>query len=225
MEETKLLLELDLSLASREVIEILIEDTSEPSIFADIAKANTHRPEILRILIESPDTPDEVRHQIIKDLSAPVKIPSEVARVRKTPEMRAENIFQRIQRLGVTEKRHLARMGGREIRSVLIKDPNKEVLLTILENPKLTETEVEIMAKSRFMPEEALRKISKKRDWMKKYSIALAIVTNPKTPPGVAVTFVNELKTRDLAILEKNRNISDAVRTTAKNILQSRRSH
>lgn len=225
MEETKLLLELDLSLASREVIEILIEDTSEPSIFADIATANTHRPEILRILIESPDTPDEVRHQIIKDLSAPVKIPSEVARVRKTPEMRAENIFQRIQRLSVTEKRHLARMGGREIRSVLIKDPNKEVLLTILENPKLTETEVEIMAKSRFMPEEALRKISKKRDWMKKYPIALAIVTNPKTPPGIAVTFVNELKTRDLAILEKNRNISDAVRTTAKNILQSRRSH
>jgi hypothetical protein len=225
MEETKLLLELDLSLSSREVIEILIEDTSEPSIFADIAKANTHRPEILRILIENPDTPDEVRQQIIKDLSAPVKIPSEVARVRKTPEMRAENIFQRIQRLGVVEKRHLARMGGREIRSVLIKDPNKEVLLTLLDNPKLTETEIEIMAKSRFMPEEALRKISKKREWMKKYPITLAIVTNPKTPPGIAVTFVNELKTKDLAILEKNRNISDAVRTTAKKILQSRRAH
>lgn len=225
MEETKLLLELDLSLSSREVIEILIEDTSEPSIFADIAKANTHRPEILRILIENPDTPDEVRQQIIKDLSAPVKIPSEVARVRKTPEMRAENIFQRIQRLGVVEKRHLARMGGREIRSVLIKDPNKEVLLTLLDNPKLTETEIEIMAKSRFMPEEALRKISKKREWMKKYPIPLAIVTNPKTPPGIAVTFVNELKTKDLAILEKNRNISDAVRTTAKKILQSRRAH
>jgi len=225
MEETKLLLELDLSLASREVIEILIEDISEPSIFADIAKANTHRPEILRILIENPDTPDEVRQQIIKDLSAPVKIPSEVARVRKTPEMRAENIFQRIQRLGVVEKRHLARMGGREIRSVLIKDPNKEVLLTLLDNPKLTETEIEIMAKSRFMPEEALRKISKKREWMKKYPITLAIVTNPKTPPGIAVTFVNELKTKDLAILEKNRNISDAVRTTAKKILQSRKAH
>ncbi|MBM4140208.1 MAG: hypothetical protein FJ242_01745 [Nitrospira sp.] len=225
MEETKLLLELDLSLASREVIEILIEDTSEPSIFADIAKANTHRPEILRILIENPDTPDEVRQQIVKVLSAPVKIPSEVARVRKTPEMRAENIFQRIQRLGVIEKRHLARMGGREIRSVLIKDPNKEVLLTLLDNPKLTETEIEIMAKSRSIPEEALRKISKKREWMKKYPIVLALVTNPKTSPGIAVTFVNELKTRDLAVLEKNINISDAVRTTAKNILQSRRAH
>jgi len=225
MEETKLLLELDLSLASREVIEILIEDTSEPSIFADIAKANTHRPEILRILIESPDTPDEVRHQILKDLSAPVKIPSEVAKVRKTPEMHKESVLQRIQRLSVTEKRHLARMGGREIRSVLIKDPNKEVLMTLLDNPKITETEIEIIAKSRFMPEEALRKIAKKREWMKKYPIVSAVVSNPKTPAGIAVTFLNELKTRDLALLEKNRNVSEAVRTTAKTILQSRRSH
>jgi len=225
MEETKLLLELDLSLASREVIEILIEDTSEPSIFADIAKANTHRPEILRILIESPDTPDEVRHQILKDLSAPVKIPSEVAKVRKTPEMHKESVLQRIQRLSVTEKRHLARMGGREIRSVLIKDPNKEVLMTLLDNPKITETEIEIIAKSRFMPEEALRKIAKKREWMKKYPIVSAVVSNPKTPAGIAVTFLNELKTRDLALLEKNRNVSEAVRTTAKIILQSRRSH
>jgi len=225
MEETKLLLELDLSLASREVIEILIEDTSEPSIFADIAKANTHRPEILRILIESPDTPDEVRHQILKDLSAPVKIPSEVAKVRKTPEMHKESVLQRIQRLSVTEKRHLARMGGREIRSVLIKDPNKEVLMTLLDNPKITETEIEIIAKSRFIPEEALRKIAKKREWMKKYPIVSAVVSNPKTPAGIAVTFLNELKTRDLALLEKNRNVSEAVRTTAKTILQSRRSH
>jgi len=225
MEETKLLLELDLSLASREVIEILIEDTSEPSIFADIAKANTHRPEILRILIESPDTPDEVRHQILKDLSAPVKIPSEVAKVRKTPEMHKESVLQRIQRLSVTEKRHLARMGGREIRSVLIKDPNKEVLMTLLDNPKITETEIEIIAKSRFIPEEALRKIAKKREWMKKYPIVSAVVSNPKTPAGIAVTFLNELKTRDLALLEKNRNVSEAVRTTAKIILQSRRSH
>ncbi len=72
MEETKLLLELDLSLASREVIEILIEDTSEPSIFAEIAKTNTHRPEILRILIENADTPDEVREEVSKTLSTPV---------------------------------------------------------------------------------------------------------------------------------------------------------
>ncbi|MDH5202984.1 MAG: hypothetical protein OEW69_06980, partial [Nitrospirota bacterium] len=182
MEEPKLLLELDLSLASKEVIEILIEDTSEPSLFTEIAKANTQRPDILKILIENPATPDEVRQEVSKVLSIPVKQSTEIARARKTPEMHKESVLQRIQRLSVTEKRHLARMGGREIRSVLIKDPNKEILMTLLDNPKITETEIETIAKSRFIPEEALRKIAKKREWMKKYPIVSAVVTNPKTP-------------------------------------------
>ena len=225
MEEPKLLLELDLSLASKEVIEILIEDTSEPSLFTEIAKANTQRPDILKILIENPATPDEVRQEVSKVLSIPVKQSTEIARAGKTPEMHKESVLQRIQRLSVTEKRHLARMGGREIRSVLIKDPNKEILMTLLDNPKITETEIEIIAKSRFIPEEALRKIAKKREWMKKYPIVSAVVTNPKTPAGIAVTFLNELKTRDLALLEKNRNVSEAVRSTAKKFLQSKRAH
>lgn len=225
MEEPKLLLELDLSLASKEVIEILIEDTSEPSLFTEIAKANTQRPDILKILIENPATPDEVRQEVSKVLSIPVKQSTEIARARKTPEMHKESVLQRIQRLSVTEKRHLARMGGREIRSVLIKDPNKEILMTLLDNPKITETEIETIAKSRFIPEEALRKIAKKREWMKKYPIVSAVVTNPKTPAGIAVTFLNELKTRDLALLEKNRNVSEAVRSTAKKFLQSKRAH
>lgn len=226
MEETKLLLELDLSLASKELIEILIDDTSDLSIFGEIARANMNRPEILRILFESPDTPDEVRHQISKVLHLPVKPTTEiVVKAKKSTEMRAAGILQRIQRLGVTEKRHLARIGGREIRSVLIKDPHKEVLLTLLDNPKITETEIEIMAKSRSIPEEALRKISKKRDWMKKYPIVFAVVTNPKTPPGISTTFVHELKTKDLTVLEKNKNVSDAVRSTAKRLLQWRRTH
>jgi hypothetical protein len=50
-------------------------------------------------------------------------------------------------------------------------------------------------------------------------------VTNPKTPPGISVVLVNELKTRDLAILEKNKNVIEGVRATAKKILRARKSH
>lgn len=222
MEETKLL-ELDLSIASTELIDALIEEASDPSIFVEIARANMNRPEILRLLFESPYISEEFREQLSKALHAPVRLFTETTKAKKTPEMRAQSLLQKVQKLSFSEKRLLALRGGRDVRSILMKDPNKEISLAVLENPKITETEVEIIAKSRSVAEEAIRKVTKKREWMKNYAIVLAVVSNPKTPPGNAVPFLSELKTKDLASLEKSRNVSDAVRSAARRLLQGRR--
>jgi len=225
MEEDKILIGIDFSNASKEVIELLIEDASETSIFEEIAKANMNRPEILTLLLENPDIPDEVRQQVAGALQVPVKARSEIVKVKKSPEMRTQTILQKIQKLSVSNKIHLALRGGKEIRSILLRDPSKEVVLTVLENPKLTETEIELISKSRSIPDEVLRKITKKREWMRNYNVILGLVTNPKTPPGISVVLVNELKTRDLAILEKNKNVIEGVRATAKKILRARKAH
>jgi hypothetical protein len=225
MEEDRILIGIDFSNASKEVIELLIEDASETSIFEEIAKANMNRPEILTLLLENPDIPDEVRQQVSGALQVPVKARSEIVKVKKSPEMRTQTILQKIQKLSVSNKIHLALRGGKEIRSILLRDPSKEVVLTVLENPKLTETEIELISKSRSIPDEVLRKITKKREWMKNYNVILGLVTNPKTPPGISVVLVNELKTRDLAILEKNKNVIEGVRATAKKILRARKAH
>jgi hypothetical protein len=225
MEEDRILIGIDFSNASKEVIELLIEDASETSIFEEIAKANMNRPEILTLLLENPDIPDEVRQQVAGALQVPVKARSEIVKVKKSPEVRTQTILQKIQKLSVSNKIHLALRGGKEIRSILLRDPSKEVVLTVLENPKLTETEIELISKSRSIPDEVLRKITKKRGWMKNYNVILGLVTNPKTPPGISVVLVNELKTRDLAILEKNKNVIEGVRATAKKILRARKSH
>lgn len=225
MEETKMLLELDLSIASKELIEVLIEDPPDPSLFEEIARSNMNRPEILRLLIENPNTPEEVREHAGKALQMPVKPLSEIVKVQEAPEARTQTILQKIQRLTIPERRQLALKGGREIRSILIKDPNKEVVLTVLENAKITDTEVEIISRSRSIPDEALRKITKKREWIKNYAIVLAVVTNPKTPSGMAVTLINELKTKDLSLLEKNKNIPEAVRSAAKRLLKMKKGY
>jgi hypothetical protein len=225
MEENRILIGIDFSNASKEVIELLIEDASETSIFEEIAKANMNRPEILTLLLENPDIPDEVRQQVAGALQVPVKARSEIVKVKKSPEVRTQTILQNIQKLSVSNKIHLALRGGKEIRSILLRDPSKEVVLTVLENPKLTETEIELISKSRSIPDEVLRKITKKREWMRNYNVVLGLVTNPKTPPGISVVLVNELKTRDLAILEKNKNVIEGVRATAKKILRARKSH
>ena len=225
MEEDRILIGIDFSNASKEVIELLIEDASETSIFEEIAKANMNRPEILTLLLENPDIPDEVRQQVSGALQVPVKARSEIVKVKKSPEVRTQTILQKIQKLSVSNKIHLALRGGKEIRSILLRDPSKEVVLTVLENPKLTDTEIELISKSRSIPDEVLRKITKKKEWMRNYNVILGLVTNPKTPPGISVVLVNELKTRDLAILEKNKNVIEGVRATAKKILRARKAH
>jgi hypothetical protein len=88
---------------------------------------------------------------------------------------------------------------------------------------RITETEVELIAKSRSSSDEAIRKILKKREWMKNYSIVLAIISNPKTPAGVGIPLLSGLKIKDLASLEKNKNISEAIRSSAKTLLRGRK--
>lgn len=136
----------------------------------------------------------------------------------------ARRLSSQIQSLSVSEKIKLAlRSGGKEVRSILLKDSNKQVVLSALENPLITDSEVEATARNRSVPEEALRTIAKNREWMKNYSIIIALVTNPKTPPGVAVRFVNNLRTIDLRHLERNKGVSEVVRVAAKRAIQIRK--
>ena len=223
--EAPLLLGVDLSTASPVLIELIIEDAADPEVYAEIASSNAHRPEILTLLIEHPDTPDGIRQQISETIRLPVKPEAEVSMVQKPPDERSKTILQKIQKLNVSERIQLALKGGKEIRTILLRDPNKEVTLTVLDNPKITDTEVELIAKSRSISDEVLRKITKKKEWMKNYNVLLALVTNPKTPPGVALPLVAEMKTRDLGILEKNRNVPEGIRATAKKLVRARKAH
>jgi hypothetical protein len=184
-----------------------------------------NRPEILTLLFENPDTPNEIRQQLAKILNIPAKPHAGIAKVDKPSEVRTQNMLQRIQKLSVSEKIYLALRSGKEIRSILLRDSSKEVVSRVLENPRITETEIELLAKSRTVSDEILRKITKKKEWMRNYNVIMGLVTNPKTPPGIAVTLVSELKTKDLSMIEKNKNVLEGVRATAKKFLRARRAY
>jgi hypothetical protein len=218
-DETKLL-SIDLSLASEQVIEVLLEDASEPELLTEIFEANKKRPEILRLLVECPNVSHDLREEIRKQLNLPATHPE---KPKQSEEARKFGLLQKIEKLTVGERISIALRGGQEIRSILLKDANKEVVLTVLKNPKITETEVEMVAHSRNVPEDALRAIHKNREWMKNYSITLALVNNPKTPPGIAITLVSSLRTKDIAVLEKNKNVCEGVRAIAKKLLHARK--
>lgn len=135
------------------------------------------------------------------------------------------NLMQQVQRMTTPQKIQLAMRGAKEARGLLVRDSNKQIALAVLDNPRLTDGEVESFAKSANLSEDVIRSIGMNPEWSKRYQIAHALVHNPKTPPGVAVPFVSRLPDRDLAMLEKNKNVSEAVRSAARSLLAKRKLH
>lgn len=233
MEDTRLI-DLDLSLASPIVIEVLIEDASSPQVFSDILLSNIHRPEIIRLLFASPYTPPDIKNKAREIMNLPAlkgeNLPSGLAGTDTTTpeqheEYRRQSLLKKIQGMSVGEKIHAAMLGGRETRTILSKDTNKEVVLTVIKNPKITDGEVEMLARSRNVPDEALRLISKNKEWMKNYSVISALVNNPRTPAGISSALMISIKPKDLVFLEKNKNVPESVRSSAKRLLEVKKRH
>ena len=126
------------------------------------------------------------------------------------------SLLARIQRLDVGERAKLARGGDKEARSILIKDSNRQVAMSVLANPRITVQEVEQIAASRNVSEDILREIGGNKDWCKSYTVALSLVNNPKTPIPIGLTFLNRLFTRDLRFLAKSKGVPEVIRVTAK---------
>ncbi|MCV4684158.1 hypothetical protein OFB94_31210, partial [Escherichia coli] len=70
------------------------------------------------------------------------------------------SILNRILKMGMKDRVRLAMKGDREARNILIRDPNRIVAQAVIQNPRITEQEVEKIAAMRSVPEDILRKIA-----------------------------------------------------------------
>lgn len=133
-----------------------------------------------------------------------------------TTEEEKLSIVQRIAMMTVPERVKAAMRGGREMRTVLIRDPNKLVALAVLSSPRMTEMEVESIARMGSVNEDVLRTIAQNRAWTKNYSVVLALVKNSKTPLTYSLSLLNRLVDQDIKQLLTNRNIPDTLRLAAR---------
>ena len=125
------------------------------------------------------------------------------------------SMLNRIMKMGVKDRVKLGMKGDREARNILIRDPNRLVSSAVVNNPRISEQEVETIAAMRSISEEILRQIASNRQWARSYSIMHSLARNPRTPIANAINIMSRLQLRDLAALSKNRNVSDAVRRQA----------
>lgn len=120
-----------------------------------------------------------------------------------------------IRMLPVPARLKLARGAGRQLRTFLMRDTNPQVALTALLGNPLSDQEVEQAASSRSVAEEVLEAISRKREWISRYNVAKLLVQNPRTPLPISLRLVNRMSVRDLRDIGRDKNVADAVRSTA----------
>ena len=145
----------------------------------------------------------------------------------ETGEIPAERVslIRRIMFLNARDRMKLALKGDREARGILIRDSNRLVAVAVINNPRVTDQEVENIAAMRTVSDEVLRLIALNRGWARSYPIIHNLVRNPRTPIATAISTLPRIRTRDLQQITQNRNVSDAVRRQALRLSQVRSGH
>ena len=129
------------------------------------------------------------------------------------------SLYAQILTMGIAEKLKLALRGNKDARSILIRDASKMIRRFVMQNPRISDSEVIAVARNRSSDEEMLRIIIDNREWMRNYQVRLALTSNPKTPLAVALKQLPTLGERDLRVLAKSRNVPQAVVSQARRLL------
>ncbi len=133
-------------------------------------------------------------------------------------EQKKETIQQILKEMSAGQKVALAMKGNGEVRKILIRDKNRLICEKVLENPRITDSEVESYSKSTNVSEDVLRIIGNRREWSSQPAILRALVNNPRTPVALSLGFLKRLSLKELEGLSKNRNVPEAIRNTSRKL-------
>lgn len=209
-------------------------------------RVNEFRREVLRLI---PESVLQERLEIIDEVEAgrldrgwselplPLELPEDGAAPEATPAaaepLRAAvaqetgveiplSLTQRVMRLRTNQKIMLAIRGGKEERTLLIREANRLIQVNVIRNPRITEGEIAFIAQMRTVNEEVIRIISTSREWTKKYAIVKNLILNPKTPLAISLNFLKRLIDMDLKLLVKDKNVAEILRREAKRMLATK---
>ncbi len=132
------------------------------------------------------------------------------------------SLIRRLMLMNAKDRVKMAMKGDREARGILIRDSNRVVATGVIQNPRITDQEVENIAAMRTVTDEVLRLISMNRNWARSYPIIHNLCRNPRTPIPTVIGILPRIRTKDLKNLSQNKNISEAVRRQAERLAGAR---
>jgi hypothetical protein len=207
-----LLLRQDAIIEDPVILEALEENPQVSSYsLRRIAEYREHLLRRERSVAPAPEQPEEMDEEELAEAIAAV---SELPAVGEIDDKTGLTEGQ-IRQLPVPARLKLTRGASRTLRTILLRDTNSQVATSVIINNSLSDQEVEQTASNRSVVEEVLELIAKRREWVGKYNIMKSLIQNPRTPLPTALRMVPKLAVKDLRDIGRDRNIPEAVRSTA----------
>jgi hypothetical protein len=110
---------------------------------------------------------------------------------------------------------------GEEL-AVLLHSDVEEILLTLLKNPALAETDVAVLLARKNLPATVIDGICQRRDWLKTYALNKALACHPHTPRLVSLRLLRELYLMDLVQITLLPGVSAELKRNAEDQLTTR---
>ncbi len=133
-----------------------------------------------------------------------------------------ESLYQRLLNMAVNEKIRLATLGNKEARNLLIKDPNRLVIHSVLNSPKLTDDEIVGFAGNKNLSKDVANIIANRKEFLKSYAVKVALVNNPKTAVPTAIKLLPFLMEKDVRNVAKSKAVSSVIVAAARRIITQR---
>lgn len=119
---------------------------------------------------------------------------------------------------GVSLRARAVSAVGEEL-AALLHHASAEVLLVVLDNPALDETQLGLLLARKDLPGDVLEEVGRRKQMLKTYGVKKAMVFHPRAPRTVAIRLIRELYLMDLVQLtfipgvsvELKRNAEDQV--------------
>jgi hypothetical protein len=212
------------------ILVLLLED--KDAEIREIADDTLNRipVEALQLFLARPDAPVDLREffgdrGIFPAEIPPIEVDADDALIDTDPsagsddgeeDEERQSGLQALSMMTFPQRLKAAVKGTREMRAILIRDPNKLIASSVLSSPKVSVPEVESFARMQNVSEDVLRIIGSNRAWLKSYGVILALTKNPKTPLAMSMNLMNRLTTKDLQKLSVDRNVAEALRISAR---------
>jgi hypothetical protein len=131
-----------------------------------------------------------------------------------------KKLLGNLPRMSLGEKVALARRAHRPLFGMLISSADVQVLVALLNNPRLVENDILVILNTASAAPEFFATLAKHQKWGHYYGVRRGLAECPRTPLPIALSALVQLRRVDLEQVCAQEGLSDQVRTAARGLLE-----